>query len=102
MPDPPAGSGGDTERPIRPPTYIIPPAWPTITRGQGGYGGRSSGTAPAPPVVRGRLFTDGLERDVYEHAAGRQYVLDGDGQRVYGQWLWPADEPHVVAAGGQA
>jgi hypothetical protein len=48
----------------------------------------------------GRPFTDGLERDVYEDDEGRQYVLDGDGERVYGQWLWPADEPYVVTAGG--
>jgi hypothetical protein len=32
---------------------------------------------------------------VYEDAEGRQYVLDGNGERVYGQWLWPADEPMV-------
>jgi hypothetical protein len=31
-----------------------------------------------------RLFPDGLERDVYEDAKGRQYVLDGDGERMYG------------------
>ena len=47
-----------------------------------------------------RLFTDGVERDVYEDAEGRQYVLGPDGERVVGQWLWPADEPHVVTAGG--
>jgi hypothetical protein len=40
-----------------------------------------------------RVFTDGLERDVYEDAEGRQYVFDYDRVRVYGQWLWPADEP---------
>jgi hypothetical protein len=47
-------------------------------------------------VIGRGLFTDGLERDVYEDADGRQYVLDSDGDRVYGQWLWPADEPVVV------
>jgi hypothetical protein len=50
-------------------------------------------------VVGRRLFTDGVERDVYEDALGRQYVLDGDGERAYGVWLLPADEPHVVASG---
>jgi hypothetical protein len=43
-----------------------------------------------------RLFTDGLERDVYEDAEGRQYVPDPDGVKVYGVWLWPAVEPAVV------
>ena len=36
-------------------------------------------------VIGRRLSTDGLEHDVYE-----------DGERVYGQWLWPADEAMVV------
>ena len=54
------------------------------------------------PLPGRRLFTDGLQRDVYEDAAGRQYVVDGDGVRVYGQWLWPADEPFVVPVAGRA
>jgi hypothetical protein len=44
-------------------------------------------------VIGRRRFTDGLERDVYEDDDGRQYVLDGDGEKVCGVWLWPADEP---------
>ena len=47
-------------------------------------------------VAGRRLFTDGIERDVYEDAEGRQYVLGPDGERVDGQWLLPADEPTVV------
>jgi hypothetical protein len=43
-------------------------------------------------------FTDGFYRDVYEDAEGRQYVWDLDGERVYGQWLPPADEPAVTDA----
>jgi hypothetical protein len=39
-------------------------------------------------------FTDGIDRNVYEDAEGRQYVED-DG-KVYGPWLSPADEPAVV------
>src|SRR5262249_36238034 len=46
-----------------------------------------------------RLFTDGVERTVYEDNEGRQYVLGPDGEHVDGQWLAPADEPAVV--GGQ-
>jgi hypothetical protein len=49
-------------------------------------------------VIGRRLFTDGLERAVYEVAEGRQYVLEGDGETVYGQWLWPADEPVITEA----
>jgi hypothetical protein len=41
----------------------------------------------ADRAIGRRLFTDGIQRDVYEDADGRQYVIDGDGERVYGQWL---------------
>jgi hypothetical protein len=37
---------------------------------------------------------------VYEDAEGRQYVVDLNGECVYGQWLPPADEPDVVEDGG--
>jgi len=49
-------------------------------------------------VAGHQLFTDGIERTVYEDAEGRQYVLDSDGERVNGQWVAPADEPAVVEA----
>ena len=49
-------------------------------------------------VIGRRRFTDGLERDVYEDAEGRQYVLDPNGAKVYGVRLWPADAPAVVEA----
>jgi hypothetical protein len=51
-----------------------------------------------PRVAGHRLFTDGVERDVYEDAGGRQYVPGCGGEPVYGRWLAPADEPVVVAA----
>ena len=41
-------------------------------------------------------FVDGAARDVYEDADGRQWVAGHDGERVYGVWLPPADEPVVV------
>jgi hypothetical protein len=47
------------------------------------------------PIARVR-FVDGIERAVYEDADGRQYVVGYDGERVYGQWLPPADEPMIV------
>jgi hypothetical protein len=42
-------------------------------------------------------FVDGLTRDVYEDADGRQWVVAYDGERVYGVWLPPADEPVIVS-----
>jgi hypothetical protein len=51
-------------------------------------------------VIGRRLFTDAIERDVYEDPEGRQYVFDGDGVKVYGVWLPLADEPNAVTEGG--
>ena len=36
-------------------------------------------------------FTDGIERDLFEDAEGRQFVED-DGKLVAGQWPPPANE----------
>jgi hypothetical protein len=47
-------------------------------------------------VIGSRPFTDGGERNVYEDAEGRQYVLGQDAEVVHGQWLPTADEPVVV------
>ena len=43
-------------------------------------------------------FIDGVWRPVYEGADGRQYVIDGDGQKVYGVWHYPRGElaPNVI------
>jgi hypothetical protein len=49
-----------------------------------------------PRVAGRRLFTDGVEREVYQDAKGRQYVIGPDAELVYGQWLPPADDPAVV------
>jgi hypothetical protein len=47
--------------------------------------------------IIGRVpFTDGVVRDVYEDADGRQWVVGHDGEKVYGVWLLPADEPVIV------
>jgi hypothetical protein len=51
-------------------------------------------------VVDRGPFVDGATRDVYEDADGRQWVVGNDGERVYGAWLLPADEPLVVAHKG--
>jgi hypothetical protein len=45
------------------------------------------------------LFTDGVERDVFEDADGWQWVTSYDGERVYGVWMMPADEPVVFEWG---
>ena len=50
-----------------------------------------------PCVIRRVPFVDGVTRDVHEDADGRQWVACHDGERVYGVWLLPADEPVVVA-----
>jgi hypothetical protein len=45
-----------------------------------------------------QVFADGVAREVFEVSYGRQYVLDEADERVYGQWLPPADEPHITEA----
>jgi hypothetical protein len=51
------------------------------------------------PRVVGRVpFTDGVTRDVYEDADGRQWVTGYDGERVFGVWVAPADDPVLVPA----
>lgn len=48
-------------------------------------------------TVGRRLFTDGATPDVFEDPDGRQYIVHEDtGERIYGQWLWPPDEPVLV------
>ena len=42
-------------------------------------------------------FVDGITRPVFLDVDGRQYVLDGDGQDVYGVWVL-IDEPLIVTA----
>ena len=68
-----------------------------------GAGHESVGTYPGPAgmarvvlAYRRRAFADGATRDVYEDADGRQWVAGYDGERVYGVWLVPGDEPLVV------
>lgn len=46
-------------------------------------------------------FVDGVERDVYQDADGRQYVIDDDGVSVHGVWLLQEDEPVVVEHGAE-
>ena len=43
-------------------------------------------------------FVDGIRRPVSETPTGRQYVVDDDGQRLYGVWFLPSDvaEPIIV------
>jgi hypothetical protein len=54
------------------------------------------------PRAAGRVpFTDGTERDVYEDADGRQWVVGDHGEPVYGVWVVPADEPLLVEGGGE-
>jgi len=54
-------------------------------------------------IVGQRSFTDGTNRDVCLDSDGRQYVLDDDGQRVDGVWIFSKEEyvdpPHIMTAG---
>ena len=40
-------------------------------------------------------FADGRQQVVYEDADGLQFVIDDEGQAVYGVWIL-ADEPETV------
>ncbi len=52
--------------------------------------------------VVGRVpFAHGVTRDVHEDADGRQWVVGYGGERVYGVWLPPADEPVIVPGEGR-
>jgi hypothetical protein len=42
---------------------------------------------PTPPPVGRVGGPDGVERDVYEDADGRQYILGPQGEKVFGLWL---------------
>lgn len=46
-------------------------------------------------------FSDGPLRPVFE-ADGRQFIIDDDGNRAYGVWFIPRDEPvpFIVRADG--
>ena len=55
-------------------------------------------TQPGESRVVGRVpFVNSMTRDVNEDADGRQWVAGYGGERVYGVWLMPADEPLLVA-----
>jgi hypothetical protein len=47
-------------------------------------------------IVDRVLFLDGVTREAYEDSEGRQWVIGYCGERVYGVWLKPIDEPEVV------
>jgi hypothetical protein len=46
-------------------------------------------------------FIDGIPRPVFLDMDGRQYVLDNDGNPVYGSWIY-IDEPLIVRVRGSA
>ncbi|HZZ80167.1 MAG TPA: hypothetical protein VFE62_16755 [Gemmataceae bacterium] len=39
-----------------------------------------------------RLFTDGVIRPVFLDNHHRQYVIDDDGERVYGIWIYREED----------
>jgi len=44
------------------------------------------------PIVAYVEFVGGAMRPVYEEPGGRQYVIDNDGEPVYGVWIIPREE----------
>jgi hypothetical protein len=46
-------------------------------------------------------FIDGVARTAFLDADGRQFVLDDDGQLVYGAWVY-IDEPEFVKRARQS
>jgi hypothetical protein len=53
------------------------------------------------PLLGFRSFADGSTRPAYlDTLTGKQYVLDDDGEPLYGRWLRDTepDTPEVVAA----
>ena len=60
-------------------------------------------TKPGDSRVVGCVpVVDGATRDVYEDTDGRQWVVGYEGERVYGVWIMPADEPVVVRCAGES
>ena len=58
-------------------------------------------TQPDDNRVVGRVpFVGGVSRHVCEDGEAWQWVAGYDGERVYGVWLVPADEPVVVPRAG--
>jgi hypothetical protein len=43
------------------------------------------------PIIAHVNFTDGTRRPVFEQLDGRQYVLEEEGDRVYGVWYIQPD-----------
>jgi hypothetical protein len=47
--------------------------------------------------IIGRMpFVDGVTRDVYEDPDCRQWVIGYEGERVYGVWILPPDDPVIA------
>ena len=43
-------------------------------------------------------LVDGSRRPVFEEPGGRQYVVDDNGERVYGVWIIPPDAEEPIVA----
>ena len=56
--------------------------------------GLGSRMTPDTPLACAE-FADGSRREVWSYG-DRQYVVDDLGDRVYGVWLLPPDEPLII------
>jgi hypothetical protein len=43
-----------------------------------------------------QMFGDCVPREEFEDCEGRRFVLSDPDERLCGQWLPPADEPHIA------
>lgn len=48
--------------------------------------------AGCDPIVAYIWFTHRVQRAVYQQPDGRQYVLDDEGEKIYGVWYIPPEE----------
>jgi PBCV-specific basic adaptor domain len=46
--------------------------------------------------IAGIPFTNGKRRQVFEGSDDRQYVIDCDGDKVYGVWFFSRGEPTPI------
>jgi hypothetical protein len=53
-----------------------------------------------PTRIGSRFFVDGVKHDAFVGDDGRQYVLDREGNPIYGVWIYiPEPDPIVISSG---
>ena len=49
-----------------------------------------------PARIGDRPFVDGVTREVFADPDGRQFVLDNDGNPVYGVWIYVPEPVNIL------